>query len=259
MAEFLEGIEARYDDPDCNVLDLFKHAPFSIAIIEGRELRFTYINEFADKIYGPRGLLGKSVRDAFPDLDENYFRLLAGVLDSGLSFRAKEYPITLDWNLDGSPFTRYLDFEYFPYRNRSNLVIGVISMAQDVTKEVAARNKIVELETILDIISRACPVSIGISDKNNQIFFTTNAWLNWTGTYLEDNKGNDWKDFILKEDLEPFLNQFLSDSAAKRSFQAKFRFRSVDGTIRTAFMKADPWYYPNGEYGGYVSNTMDIG
>jgi PAS domain-containing protein len=257
MAEFLNGLEARYYEQDQNFPAVLMNAPMSIVIMEGRDYRYTFLNELATKRYAPRQLLGKTVKEVFPEIDETYFRLIDGVLDSGISFHAREFPITLDWNLNGSPFAMYFDFVYAPYKDKANQIIGVISMATDVSEMVMARKKVENLQTLLDIVSKVCPISIGVSDKNNQIIYATEAWLNWTGSYLEDNKGDDWLAHIVEDERASFMRDFIAAASAKKHFQRTFKFYAADLSISTAFMQADPWYYPNGEYGGYVSTSVN--
>jgi len=72
---------------------LFVNAPVHIALFEGAEHRFVAVNETYRSSAGPRELLGRTFREAFPDLDESgIVRLLEEAFATGESRPAPELP-----------------------------------------------------------------------------------------------------------------------------------------------------------------------
>ena len=76
-----------------NYTNLFSQAPAPIAVYKGRELRYVFVNEAYSKIFNKRQIIGKTVREAFPELEgQPYFGILENVFDSGLPFVGNETP-----------------------------------------------------------------------------------------------------------------------------------------------------------------------
>ncbi|HEV7621424.1 MAG TPA: PAS domain-containing protein [Flavisolibacter sp.] len=258
MAVLFHNIEAKFEMHESNVRALFTSAPIPIVIMEGREGYYTLINDMAAKTYSPRNFLGKSIKEAFPDLDEEIIKLINGVYDSGISFYGNEHPVKADWDCNGMPFTRYFNFVYSPYRDSTNQIIGVISMGFDVTEQVETRKKVKQLQGILDAISKASPMSHWVTNKKNQTIFATEMWEKWTNGYMTDSLGEEWTKYILEEDRECFINKFLSSTASKLVFEAEFRLRMPDGSINQFYSKGEPYYNSAGEYEGYSGVTIDL-
>jgi PAS domain S-box-containing protein len=130
-----------------NYKQLFSEAPAPIAIYQGRELRYVFVNDAYYKIFNGRELLGKTVREAFPELEgQPYFEILENVFHSGNPYFANETPAIIDINNDGKLTTRYYNLVYTPYRN-DGTVVGVMAFGHDVTDQVEARQREKEVES----------------------------------------------------------------------------------------------------------------
>jgi PAS domain S-box-containing protein len=125
-----------------NHTKLFSQAPAPIAIYKGRELRYAFVNEAYSKIFNHRKILGKTIREAFPELESQpYFGILENVFDTGVPFFGNETPALIDVNNDGLLSTRYYNLVYTAYKNDDGVIEGVMAFGHDVTDVVEARNK----------------------------------------------------------------------------------------------------------------------
>jgi PAS domain S-box-containing protein len=258
MFDFSDGFIAGHGSPDSNMRALFMSMPLPIVIMEGREGLYTFANESALKIFGPRKFLGLTMRQAFPDMNENIFKLAEDVFDSGISFSTVAFPIHINWNDKSDPYTKYFTFIYSPYTSNEGEIIGVVSIAQDITEHILMQRKLEETQIVLDNICKRSPVSFWITNNNNETIFGSDAWAKWTGCSIEDSTGIKWKQFLHHEDSEIFYQNFLDATSSRKTFEAEFRLNCADGIIRKCFSKGEPWYLPNGEYGGYSGYTIDI-
>jgi PAS domain S-box-containing protein len=126
-----------------NYKQLFSQAPAPIAIYKGRELRYIFVNEAYSKIFNHREILGKTVREAFPELEgQAYYSILENVFDHGITYYGNETPALIDMNNDGVLTTRYYNLVYTPYKNSNGIVEGIMAFGHDVTDQVTARQKI---------------------------------------------------------------------------------------------------------------------
>ncbi|RYZ48312.1 MAG: PAS domain-containing protein, partial [Proteobacteria bacterium] len=123
--------------------NFFKQAPVAIALLEGFEHRFTLANELYYKFVGVRSIIGRTVREVFPDLvGQPFFGLLDDVYRTGVPFMASDAPITFE-TIDGEKETSYVDFIYAPRFGLDNKVEGITATIVDVTAKYRAR-KVVE-------------------------------------------------------------------------------------------------------------------
>ena len=87
---------------ESNFKDLFEQSPAPIAIYTGRNLVYSFVNDAYAKIFNNRNILGKTVREAFPELEgQSFYEILEGVYDTGLPFHASEMPALIDINNTG--------------------------------------------------------------------------------------------------------------------------------------------------------------
>ncbi len=131
--------------------EVFTQAPSAIAVTEGAEHCITVANRTFVEITGGRPLLGRTVREVFPDLEgQQFFDLLDRVYATGDPFVGSEMPAGLDRDGDGVPEEYLFNFSYQPLRDVAGRVTGVLIHAVEVTEQVRARQRIERLAAELD-------------------------------------------------------------------------------------------------------------
>jgi PAS domain S-box-containing protein len=122
--------------------DIFVQAPAVIVILRGPDHLFETANPRYMEITGARELVGKTVREAFPDAeDQGFFELPDQVYQTGEPFVGNETPIQLDRHGDGTREIAYLNFVYQPIKGADGQVEGIFVHAVDVTDQVRARQQ----------------------------------------------------------------------------------------------------------------------
>jgi PAS domain S-box-containing protein len=118
---------------------MFEQAPSFMAILNGPEHEFVLVNPAYQELIGNRDVVGKTVRQAFPDLEaQGFYELLDAVFASGKAFAGTTTPIKFHDAATGASVQRYLDFVYQPLRDRDGRVIGIFVDGSDVTDRVLA-------------------------------------------------------------------------------------------------------------------------
>ena len=131
-----------------NYKQLFTQVPAPIAIYKGKELRYVFLNDAYSKIFNGRNILGKTVREAFPELKgQGYYEILENVFTSGNPYYGNETPALIDVNNNGNLSTHYYNLVYTPFRNEEGVIEGVMAFGHDVTDQVEARKKV---EDVMD-------------------------------------------------------------------------------------------------------------
>ncbi|MGZ8285191.1 MAG: PAS domain S-box protein [Allosphingosinicella sp.] len=119
---------------------LFKQAPGFITILRGPEHEFEFVNEAYSRLFGDRDFVGKTAREAFPELaGQDFFDWLDKVYRTGERFVADHVPIVLQRSPDGPMEERFLDFIYEPVTDESGQVTGIFCEGHDVTEATRAR------------------------------------------------------------------------------------------------------------------------
>ena len=129
--------------------DLFKQAPAFFAVLNGPEHVFEMTNPPYQELIGKRDLLGKPVREAVPESEEQGFiTLLDGVYKTGTPFVGRGTPIQLARHSSEVLELRYLDFVYQPMRGADGNVSGIIVLGVDVTESKHAEEVILQSEKL---------------------------------------------------------------------------------------------------------------
>lgn len=119
--------------------NLFTQAPAAIAVFRGADHVFDIANEQYVGMTGNRDLIGKKVRDAFPELDgQGVFEILDQAY-KGDSVFARDHRLVADLDGDGAVEERFYNFNCQPVREADGSVSGVFVHAVDVTELVQSR------------------------------------------------------------------------------------------------------------------------
>ena len=141
---------------------LFTQAPFGIALMRGPEHRIEVTNEYYRRSLGGRELVGKTLREAFPEWTQESYALFDRVYQTGEQLDAHEYGAR--WDRSGrGPEDGYADGVIQALRDEAGEVNGLLVMYTDVTDAVRARRRAAELAAehrgILDLVPSALVVT----------------------------------------------------------------------------------------------------
>jgi two-component sensor histidine kinase len=118
---------------------LFQQAPGHIAVLRGPDHVFALVNEAFQRIAGTRDLVGKTVREAMPELEgQGFFELLDQVYATGKPFIGHQMPVRLQRHPEGPLEERFVDFVYQPTIGVEGRVSGIFVEGSDVTDRVRA-------------------------------------------------------------------------------------------------------------------------
>lgn len=122
---------------------LFMQAPAFIAMLEGPNHVFTLSNPAYNELVGHREVIGKSVRQAFPEDEmQTFLDTLDEVYATGKLRFFEEQEIVLESPDTGERRVRYGTFVYHPTYNISGEIEGIACFGFDVTELVEARNQV---------------------------------------------------------------------------------------------------------------------
>ena len=130
-----EVLAQRYrDEENTRLVTLFEEAPGIIAVLRGPDHVFELTNRAYLELVGHRELIGKTVREALPEVHgQGYFELLDQVYTSGHPFVGHAVPLLVQRE-PGAPLEEhFIDFIYQPIRDQAGNVTGIFLEGSDVT------------------------------------------------------------------------------------------------------------------------------
>jgi len=118
---------------------LFQQAPGIIAILRGPDHLFDIANDGYCRFIGRDDSVGKTVRQALPELEgQGFYELLDEVYTSGQPYIGNELPIMLRREPNGSLEERFVSFIYQPTFDHLGNTTGIFVEGTDVTESVKA-------------------------------------------------------------------------------------------------------------------------
>lgn len=126
---------------------MFEQAPGFVAMLTGPEHTFDLVNPAYFQLVGHRDLVGKTVRQALPELaGQGFFELLDGVFTTGEPFVGTALEVKLQRSPDRDPEDRFVDLVYQPVLDIAGTVTGIFAQGSDVTERVLAERALAESE-----------------------------------------------------------------------------------------------------------------
>ncbi len=130
------------------LVDMFRQAPGFMAMLNGPEHVFALTNDAYLQLVGRRDVLGKTIREALPEVaGQGFFELLDRVYESGEPFVGRRNSIDL-LTEEKVIEKRLVDFVYQPVRDELGKVTGIFVEGQDVTETVRAEEALREQERV---------------------------------------------------------------------------------------------------------------
>ena len=128
---------------DDQLRQMFEQAPNFIMVLKGPQHVFEIVNAAGRLMFAGRDVIGKSVGQAVPEMEQQGFvKLLDGVYRSGETFAASNRLVSLvapSGPLNGFLIDRYVDFVYQPINDAQGQVCGIFVSGSDVTEHHHAR------------------------------------------------------------------------------------------------------------------------
>ncbi|MFC4727952.1 response regulator [Coralloluteibacterium thermophilus] len=121
---------------------LFEQAPSFVAILRGPEHVFELANLAYRELTGHRELVGKPVREALPEIDnQGFVELLDQVYATGEPYVGRGVMARL-MGYDGNADERVLDFVYQPILDDAGGVTGVFVQGTDITQQTRIQEEL---------------------------------------------------------------------------------------------------------------------
>lgn len=188
---------------------VFQLAPSFLAVLRGPDHVFELANLAYYRLIGEREILGRSVREALPEVaGQGFFELLDRVYATGEPFVGDELLVRLPATPGGPVEPRYLNLVYQALRTPAGQISGIVATGTDVTPLVEARQvverSLVETERVaaerdaerrqLRTVLEQAPLAVAIIGPAGEIRFANRTFERLWGRPAESTRADAYSD-----------------------------------------------------------------
>lgn len=238
---------------------LFEQAPGFMAVLQEPHHIFQIANAAYKRLVGRDDLVGKSVREALPDIEgQGFFELLDHVYSSGTPYSAFGAKVSLKRTPEGEPEEVFIDFIYHPLRDANGLVSGIFVQGHDVTELKRAQDAARESEDRFRTLAQSLPNHVWTATANGVLDWCNLPMLDYLGI-AEVSQGAEAIAAMLHEDeSERVRAEWQRAVMAGEPFQAEVRLRCAGGNYRWFISRAVAIRNASGEIVHWVGTNTDI-
>ncbi|WP_432740328.1 CHASE domain-containing protein [Methylobacter sp. G7] len=108
------------------------------------------------------------------------------------------------------------------------------------------------------IVADAAPMLIWLADTDKRCFWFNQVWLDFTGHAMEQESGNGWRNGIHPNDLQRYLDSYVSYFDRHQPFHMEYRLKRHDGEYRWIEDHGVPRFNADQTFAGYIGSCIDV-
>ena len=210
------------------------------------DYRLVELNPAFEGHSGLRDVLGRSIREAVPGLEDFWFDTYGRVAATGEPARFVHRAEVLGrW------------FEVYAFRLSDAGATRVAVLFTDVSERMKAEQAVRDSEAHFRNMADSAPSKLWVTDAAGRCTFISRRWCEYTGTTLAQNLGLGWLGCVHPDDRRQAEDIFRSATERHAPFRIDYRLRRHDGEYRWAVDLGHP-RFEGGEFRGFVGSVTDI-
>jgi PAS domain S-box-containing protein len=219
---------------------LFQQAPGLFAVTRGRDHVYEIANPAYFEFVGRENIIGLTVREALPELDEKFIRQLTEVFDTGQPYIGRRIPIGLRRAADGAIEDRIVDFVFQPIVGDDQRVDGIFVQGTDITEQAAAEAKLHASEARFRTITNAMPQMVWSALPDGCFDYFNQQWFDYTGLPSGEPDRDPWARVLHPEDAPDTRLRWRRSLETGQDFESQYRLRHHSGDYRWVLGRAVP-------------------
>ena len=236
--------------------EMVNSSPSLISICKGENMIVEIANDAILESWGKGNIIGQSLFDALPEtVEQGFDKLLLGVYRTGEPVNANEIPAILMRN--GIKELNYYDFIYQAQRNKKGEIEGVAILANEVTLQVEAKNKLAKSEKLFRNLVEQATMPILMLKGENMIVELANEPMLKLWQVGEEAIGKSMLDITPEIKDQPFmgyLSNVLQNGVIHYGNEEPAYFIRKNGEKETIYFNFV--YQPYHEDDGSISGVM---
>jgi PAS domain S-box-containing protein len=240
---------------------LFEQAPGFMAVLDGPDHVFTIANRAYRQLVGRDGLVGRSIRDALPDIEgQGFYEMLDEVYRAGQPYTAVAERVVLDREAGTgtSADERFLDFVCQPIRNSEGIVTGIFVQGHDVTALRHAQETARENEERFRTLAQSLPNQVWTASPDGRVQWFNDRIFEYSrkdSFYFDLDTGSG---LLHPDDSANVRARWRAAVESGFTFETELRLRRHDGSYRWFLSRAVPVRSADGGIQFWVATNTDI-
>ncbi len=256
MDEIVIGRKALADSEERFSL-MIEQSPLAICLFTGIDMRIEIANDAMLGYWNRnRSVMGQPLAHAMPELDgQPFLSLLQQVYTTGEVYQGNSTPAQILVN--GKLENYYFDFTYKPIRDSKGKIYGVMNVANDVTQQVLATQKLIETRIALSGAIELAELSTwSFCVKTREISYSE-RFREWLGL----PHGNAMEEEFLELISEPHRYdvrqaiQVAVETGSEGAFDIEFPLQNASSSQIRIIHAAARVFYDNDGNAEYLSGT----
>lgn len=238
---------------------MFEQAPGFVATLVGPDHVFEMANDAYRHLVNNRDLLGKSVREALPEVvEQGFVDLLDRVRSTGVAFVGRGMRVLIKRLDEDESDERFLDFIYQPVAGEDGVPTGIFVQGHDVTEQKLVEEALRDSETRFRLVAQDAPVMLWMTDHAGRITFLNAAMRDFWAMGDEDPVSFDWAAVIHPKDMDLVRERLADPRSSREASIIELRIRNAEGQYRTLQCRSQPRMGSNGEFLGLIGVNVDV-
>mgnify|MGYP003117483063 FL=1 len=237
----------------------FDQAPGFMAVLNGSQHVFQFVNQAYTDLIGARDVVGLSVREALPDIEgQGFYEMLDQVFQSGEPVSVKSMSAILRASPDVPAEERFVDFIFYPLKDNVGMPMGIFVQGHDITDQKTAEAALTATREKFRTMAQTMPVHVWTADKDGGLNWLNVRIYEFTGYAEGELYGADWGRVVHPDDLGLAVENWTDAIQKGEGYETEFRIRKADGSFRWHLVRATPLHANDGTLTGWVGTNTDI-
>jgi PAS domain S-box-containing protein len=238
---------------------LFTHAPGFIAILEGAEHRFTYVNAAYRAIVGEREYIGHTAREALPEIaGQGFLEFLDEVYESGTAKRVSGQLLRLGATSTTPAREIIIDFVYQAIVGDDGAVSGIFVEGHEATERTRVEQALRASEARFRAAVDAVHGVLWTNTPEGEMRGEQPGWAELTGQSFDEYQGYGWSKAVHPDDAGPTIQAWNEAVAERRPFEFEHRVAREDGQWRAYAVRAVPTFDADGAITEWIGVHTDV-
>ena len=238
---------------------LFEQSPSFIAVLRGPEHRFELVNDKYAQLIGHRDVLGKSVREALPEIaSQGFYELLDSVYQSGNPHLGQSAQVLLQRSAGAQPEARFVDFVFQPTRDAAGAVNGIFVEGNDITDAHATVAALRESEQQFRTLAEAMLNHVWTARPDGGLDWFNRRVYEYSGAHPGELDGSGWANIVHPDDLEGAAAAWAAALSSGEPYEAEFRLCDAGGAYRWHIARAVASRNQDGVIQRWIGTNTDI-
>ena len=212
-------------------------------------------NPAAERVFGykPEEAIGRSVRLLIPAERQQEADDILTSITAGKTVRNHETV-----RLHQNKRRLRMIVTVSPIHDDAGKIVGASKIVRDITSQYEDQLQLQESEERFEALADNIPQLAWMADKDGLIFWYNKRWYEYTGTTLEETKGQGWQKLHHPDHVDRVTTSMQHSWDTGEPWEETFPLRGADGKFRWFLSRALPVHDKQGELALWFGTNTDI-